>query len=99
MANVKSAIKRARQNVKRRERNQALRSAAKTEAKKALDGIQAAKSRNDGLVALAAGARALQKAASKGVFPRERVNRKIARLAAMLNAKFKPEAQQAARAR
>lgn len=90
MANVKSAIKRARQNDKRRARNQALRTLAKTAAKKALEGITGAANRADGLKALMAGEKALQKAVSKGVLPKERASRKVARLAAALNKKFKP---------
>ena len=92
MANVKSAVKRARQNDKRRARNNALRSMAKTAAKKALDGITKAASRDEGLKALMAGERALQKAVSKGVLPKERASRKVARLASTLNKKFKPAA-------
>jgi small subunit ribosomal protein S20 len=88
VANHKSAIKRARQNDKRRERNTALRSKAKTEAKKALTGIQTASSREDALKALSAGERALQKAVSKGVIPKERASRKVARLSAVISKKF-----------
>ena len=90
MANHKSAIKRARQNDKRNARNSGLRSKAKTEAKKGIDGIKAAANRADALKALTAAERALQKAVSKGVMPKERASRKVARLASALNTKFKP---------
>ena len=90
MANHKSAIKRARQNDKRRERNTALRSTAKTEAKKALTTITGAGSREDALKALRAGEKALYKAVSKGVIPKSRASRKVARLAKAVNKKFSP---------
>lgn len=88
MANVKSAEKRARQNDKRRERNSALRAKAKTEAKKALTAITAASSRDEALKALSEGERAIQKAASKGVLPKERASRKVSRLALAVSKKF-----------
>ncbi|MBI3543958.1 MAG: 30S ribosomal protein S20 [Deltaproteobacteria bacterium] len=91
MANVKSAIKRARQNDKRRERNNALRAKMKTELKKALTAVTAAGSRADALKALTAADRALQKAVSKHVIPKERASRRVARVAALVNKKFKPE--------
>lgn len=97
MANHKSAVKRARQNDKRRERNNALRSKAKTESKKALAAIAAASSREDALKALAVGERSLQKAVSKGVLPKERASRKVSRLAAAMNKKFAPTTSSAAR--
>lgn len=89
MANHKSAIKRARQNIKRRERNQALRARTKTEVKKALTEILTAKSLEDGLKALQTAERVLQKAWTKGVLPKERASRKTSRLAGVLNKKFK----------
>ena len=97
MANHKSAVKRARQNKKRHERNTALRSKARTEAKKALDGIASAKTREEAETALRAGERALQKAVSKKVLAKERASRKTSRLASALNKKFAPAT--AARAR
>lgn len=93
MANHKSAIKRARQNDKRRTRNSALRSSAKTEAKKALTAINGASNRTDALKALVDADRSLQKAVSKGVMPKERASRKVSRLAALVNSKFKSEAR------
>lgn len=97
MANVKSAEKRARQNDKRRERNSALRTQAKTETKKALAAIEKAGSLADGLKALSEGEKALRKAATKGVIPAERASRKISRMAAVLNKKFKKPAAGAAK--
>ncbi|MBI3557657.1 MAG: 30S ribosomal protein S20 [Deltaproteobacteria bacterium] len=97
MANHKSAIKRARQNDKRRARNTALRGKTKTEAKKSFTGVTGAANRADALKALSAADRVLQKAVSKGVLPKERASRKLARMAAALNAKFKPEAARASK--
>lgn len=92
MANHKSAVKRARQNAKRHVRNTALRSKAKTETKKATNAINAAKTREEALKALNEGSRQLQKAASKGVLPKERASRKTSRLAALVNSRFKETA-------
>ncbi|HRK02493.1 MAG TPA: 30S ribosomal protein S20 [Oligoflexia bacterium] len=88
MANVKSAIKRARQNIKRRDRNQALRTTARSAAKKALDGIKAASTKEAAIIALREGERALQKAVSKGVWPKSRASRKVSRLAAAVTGRF-----------
>ena len=93
MANHKSAIKRARQNDKRRARNTALRAKTKTEAKKAVSAITGAATRADALKSLTAADRSLQKAVSKGVMPKARASRKLSRIAAALNSKFKTEAR------
>lgn len=88
MANHKSAIKRARQNEKRNKRNTGVRSLTRTALKKALDEIQKASSVEEAKKALSAGERALRKAASKGVLPKQRAGRKASRLALMVNRKF-----------
>lgn len=88
MANHKSALKRARQNNKRRERNNTIRSAAKTSVKGTVTAIATSKSKDEALKALALGAKALEKAVSKGVLPKNRVSRKISRLAVAINKKF-----------
>jgi small subunit ribosomal protein S20 len=97
VANHKSAVKRARQNDKRRARNTGLRSQAKTEGKKALLAITSATSRDEALKALQAGERALHKAVSKGVLPKERASRKVSRLATALNKKFESSSASSAR--
>ena len=89
MANHKSAKKRARQSVKRHARNNTIRSATRTELKKALDGIRSATSKDEALKALRAGERSVQKAVSKGIVPKARASRKTSRLATALNTKFK----------
>ena len=84
MANHKSALKRARQNVVRRERNRANKTRVKTAVKKvradaavgALDAIP-----QD----LRAAQSIIDKAAKKGVIHRRTAARKIARLARLAN--------------
>ena len=88
MANHKSALKRARQSEKRHVRNLALKTSMKSLVKKALEGIQKAGSRDEALKALVAGEKALAKAASKGVIPRERARRKTSRMATAVNTRF-----------
>lgn len=92
MANHKSAIKRARQNNKRRARNEGLRSQMRTELKKAITAVSKAASRADALKALADADKSLQKAVSKHVVPKARASRKVARVAALVNKKFAPTA-------
>lgn len=83
MANVKSAEKRNRQNIKRRERGKANRSAAKTAAHKAMeavkkDGKKAVETLRDAISVLA-------KTAQKGSIPKGRAARKISRLYKAMN--------------
>jgi small subunit ribosomal protein S20 len=83
MANVKSAEKRNRQNIKRRERGKANRSAAKTAALKASEAIKtdvksAAAILRDAVSILA-------KTAHKGSIPKTRASRKISRLYKAMN--------------
>jgi small subunit ribosomal protein S20 len=85
MANIKSQIKRNKQNETRRERNKAVKSALKTSQKK----VQTAISDGDAAAAVARqreAARALDKAASKGVLHKRTVARKKSRLAKQVNA-------------
>ena len=81
MANIKSQIKRNRQNEARRERNKAVRTALKTSAKKVRDAEGA-----DPTVALVREAsRALDKAASRGVLHKRTAARKKSRMAKAAN--------------
>ena len=86
MANIKSQIKRNRQNEAARERNKAVRSALKTAVRRFHEAVDAGKA--DEAKALAADAgKKLDKAASKGVIHKNQAaNRKsaIARKAASL---------------
>ena len=83
MANVKSAEKRNRQNIKRRARHGAVRSAVKTAASKAIDAIR--KDAKGAADALRSATSVLAKAAHKGSIPKGRMARKISRLAKARN--------------
>ena len=80
MANTKSAQKRNRQALKRRDRNQAVRTQVKSAVKKAREAL-ASKDPARIQEALRAAARTLDKAASKGVLHPRNASRRIARLA------------------
>ena len=85
MANIKSQIKRNRQNAKRHERNKAAKSALKTSTKKVQSAVaggdaDAAQLRYREL------ARELDRAASKGIMPKRTAARRKSRLAKAVNA-------------
>jgi small subunit ribosomal protein S20 len=83
MANHPSAIKRHRQSERRAQRNQAERSRVRSAVKK----VRAVASGGDSDAArneLAAAAKVLQKAASKGVIHRNNASRRISRLARLV---------------
>ena len=85
MANIKSQIKRNRQNDKRHDRNTTVRSALKTSTKK----VHAAAAAGDGEAATTAqleAARALDKAASRGILHKKTAARRKSRLAKAANA-------------
>ena len=80
VANIKSQIKRNRQNQRRELRNKAVRSRLKTEAKK----VRAAASGGDAQAAadqLRTTARLLDKAAARGAIPKRTAARRKSRLA------------------
>ena len=79
MANTKSAQKRNRQALKRRTRNQAVRTQVKSAVKKAREAL-ASKDPAKLQEALRAAERTLDKAASKGVLHKKSASRRIARL-------------------
>lgn len=85
MANTKSAQKRNRQAMKRRSRNQAVRTQVKSAVKKAREAL-ASKDPARAQEALRAATRTLDKAASKGVLHKKNASRRIARLAAAAQA-------------
>ena len=92
MANIKSQIKRNRQNAKRRMRNKAVRSELKTEAKK----VHTAVAEGDGETAQAQArdaARALDKAVSKGILHERTAARQKSRLAKAANRAAAPSAE------
>ena len=86
MANIKSQIKRNRQNDAARERNKAVRSALKTAVRRFHEAVDGGK-KDDAMALAADAAQKLDKAASKGVIHKNQAaNRKsaIAKKAASL---------------
>jgi small subunit ribosomal protein S20 len=83
MANVKSAEKRNRQNIKARKRNRANQSAVKTAAATALEAIR--KDAKAAIKVMSASASAIAKGAHRGALPKGRASRKISRLQKALN--------------
>jgi small subunit ribosomal protein S20 len=83
MANIKSQIKRNRQNELRRERNKSTRSALKTQIKKFTESVETG-DQGAAREAYREAARALDKAASKGVIHRNTAANKKSRLAKRL---------------
>jgi len=84
LANHKSALKRIRQSERRRKRNQHIRSGMRSEVKSFRQALEA------GDAALAGerftlAEKSIRRAASKGVIPRQRADRKVSRLAKALN--------------
>ncbi|GAA1473069.1 30S ribosomal protein S20 [Corynebacterium felinum] len=84
MANIKSQKKRILTNEKRRQRNQAVRSAVRTEIRK-FRALVAAGDKAGAEVQLRAASRALDKSVTKGVFHRNNAANKKSRMAAALN--------------
>lgn len=80
-----SAEKRARQSVKRNLRNRSVESGVKTVLKKVETAVTSG-NRDDAGKALLQAIRALNKAASKGVVPRNTASRNISRLTKKVNA-------------
>lgn len=85
MATHKSAEKRDRQSVKRRERNISAKSAIKTKVKAVVGAVET-KDKQASVKALQAAIPALDKAAVKGVIHRKNASRKISRLTKKINA-------------
>lgn len=79
MANIKSAIKRAKTNEIRRERNIAQKSAMRTSIKKFMTAVEA-QNKEEATATLAETTRSLNKAASKGLIHKNAASRKISRL-------------------
>ncbi len=85
MANIKSAIKRIRQQEKRRVRNAAVRSTVRTAVKSTRGAIEA-KQLDEARQALARTIQLLDKAVTKGVLHRNAAARRKSRLTRQLNA-------------
>ncbi|MDJ0786088.1 MAG: 30S ribosomal protein S20 [Myxococcota bacterium] len=80
MANHKSAAKRARQDLKRRDRNRTVRSAVRTQIKALRQAIEAGE-KDTATARLRTTERSLRKAASKGVYKKTTASRTVSRLA------------------
>lgn len=83
MANHPSALKRARQNIKRRDRNRHGRATNRTIVRKFTGGIEAGTTTAADLPQVMA---QLAGSAAKGIIPKKRASRKIGRLAKALAA-------------
>ena len=84
MANIKSAIKRARQNVKRRQNNRYYGASSRTYVKNVRKLIEANEF-EEAEAELSAAVKALDKAAQKGVIHRNNAARRKSRLMKALN--------------
>ncbi len=85
MANHKSAIKRARQNEKRRERNKIIKTRIKTVTKNVRLIVQKGERREIALETLDNAKSTIDKAAKKGVIHKKTAARKISRLTKLVN--------------
>jgi small subunit ribosomal protein S20 len=83
MANHKSAIKRHRQSLKRRDRNRDARAAVRTAIKK-VRALVAAGDENGAKTSMLEAERAIAKASSKGLYHKKNASRKISRLASLV---------------
>ncbi len=90
MANIKSQIKRIRQNEVRRERNKAVRSELRTRTKNALVALE--EGAEDAAESVRNAARRIDKAAAKGVIHPNQAARRKSRLMRHANAAGAPEA-------
>lgn len=89
MANIKSQIKRIKQNEKRRVRNKAARSEIKTRVKNALDIAQAQGETSTDALKLAI--KKLDKAAAKGMIHKNQAARRKSRLTKRFKSAVTPE--------
>jgi small subunit ribosomal protein S20 len=92
LANHKSALKRIRQNIKRRERNRHARNGMRTLIKSFRTAAEGGDSEAAGETFKKA-ERAIRKAASNGLIPQRRADRSISRLTKTLNAVAGAEAK------
>jgi small subunit ribosomal protein S20 len=83
VANIKSQIKRNRQNLVRRERNKAVRSELRTRAKAAVAAAEAGE--DDADIKLREAVRRIDTAAAKGVIHKNQAARRKARLQTQVN--------------
>ena len=83
MANHKSALKRARQSLRRKKRNTHIKSTMRTHVKHFRQAIEAGDA-DDAAAKLRVAERSIRKAASKGVIPQRRASRSVSRLSKAL---------------
>ncbi len=83
MPNIKSAKKRLKQSLKRRDRNRTTKAAMRTSVKKAEKGVEAGAA--DAAAAVKAACISLDKTAQKGVIHKNTASRKKSRLMKKLN--------------
>lgn len=84
MANHRSALKRLRQNVKRRERNRYWKSNMRTAIKKVREAV-AEEDQNGAQESLRAAIKTIDHVASKGVIHKRTASRKVSRLTKLVN--------------
>jgi len=84
VANIKSQIKRNKQNAARHERNKAVKSELKTRVKRAL--VAAESGADDAAATASMAQKRIDKAATKGVIHRNAAARRTSRLAKRVNA-------------
>lgn len=84
MANIKSAKKRIKTSAKRAERNRSVRSSVKTAMKKVFAAVESS-DKNAANEALKAAIGTIEKAGSKGVYPKNNVSRKVSRVTKAVN--------------
>ena len=94
MANIKSQIKRNKQNATRHERNKAVRSELRTRVKSAVSDAETGAERADASARLAQ--KRIDKAATKGVIHKNAAARRNSRLAKRLNARTAESAGESA---
>jgi small subunit ribosomal protein S20 len=85
VANHKSAAKRARQSIKRTERNHAVKSRVRSAVRSFREAVAAGENET-AETNLAAATRELRKAAAKGVYHQRTVSRRVSRLVKGMNA-------------
>jgi len=98
LAHAKSAIKRHRQSLRRRERNQAGRTAARSAVRKARE-LMDAGARDEAVVAINTAASVLDRAAQKGVLHPNNAARRKSRLMRQLHRAEAPKVEEAPRRR
>lgn len=91
MARTKSAIKRHRQSLKRRERNRAVKSRIKTLIKRVLTAVEA-KDTENAVKIFRDTVSLLHKASQKRIIPKNTASRKISRISRKINELLKEKA-------